>query len=265
LLSHPQRTETSRFCTGRDGFSAALGSPLVSPPPSARKLGLRLVWRQQAHLDGFLLGHWMSHRCIKSLTWREQRSDRSCRGTWAVRVAGTDRISSEADNHCTNQNTSNDIIAFHGGDPRSPPPQQPSAPSLVPFRKPAGESGADIASISKIVNWAEAEASPDIHIVGFSALGLGLRPIMPLAFDVAAHLLVVVKAPSAIARRAVECNDGGEREPGGACGYEKNHGTRSTHQLRRREHRNVSDFALMLLCVHPPRSVIQGKKKPPLG
>jgi hypothetical protein len=111
---------------------------------------------------------------------------------------------------------------------------------------------------SKIVNWAEAEASPDIHIVGFSALGLGLRPIMPLAFDVAAHLLVVVKAPSAIARRAVECNDGGEREPGGACGYEKNHGTRSTHQLRRREHRNVSDFALMLLCVHPPRSVIQG-------
>jgi hypothetical protein len=129
---------------------------------------------------------------------------------------------------------------------------------------PERRSGIQDRSQRNALGQAEAEASPDIHIVGFSALGLGLRPIMPLAFDVAAHLLVVVKAPSAIARRAVECNDGGEREPGGACGYEKNHGTRSTHQLRRREHRNVSDFALMLLCVHPPRSVIQGKKKPSL-
>jgi hypothetical protein len=37
--------------------------------------------------------------------------------------------------------TSNDIIAVHAGDPRSPPLQQQPEPAPVPFNKAAGESG----------------------------------------------------------------------------------------------------------------------------
>jgi hypothetical protein len=112
---------------------------------SARgKLGSRerlLVWRQQAHLDSLLFGYFAAHGAVECLARREQRSDRSRGGTWAVLVAGTDRDSSDAGNDRSDQDSSNDIIAFHGGDPRSPPPQQPPAPSPVPFGKAAGESG----------------------------------------------------------------------------------------------------------------------------
>src|ERR1700688_4677558 len=74
----------------------------------------------------------MAHRAIESLAGREQRLHTSRRWIGAVFAAGTDRISSEADNHCTEQNCSNDIIAVHGGDPRSPPARHRSPPLAVP-------------------------------------------------------------------------------------------------------------------------------------
>src|ERR1700722_3436757 len=126
----------SRSASLRRRFELRRRRPEPAPPSARRKLGCRerpLVWLQQAHLDGFLLGHRMAHGAVECLTRREQCSDRSRGGTWTVFVAGTDRISSEADNHCTDQNTSNDIIAFHGGDPRSSPPRQQPTPPPVPF------------------------------------------------------------------------------------------------------------------------------------
>jgi hypothetical protein len=71
-----------------------------------------------------LLGYPMAHRAIESLTRREQRFHTSRRWIGAVFAAGTDRISSEADNHCTEQNSSNDIIVFHGGEGQRQPAQR---------------------------------------------------------------------------------------------------------------------------------------------
>jgi hypothetical protein len=124
---------------------------------SGRWCGL-LVRRQQAHLDGFVFGYRVAHRAIESLAGRKQRLHTGRRWIGAVFAAGTDRISSEADNHCTEQNSSNDIIAVHGGDPRSPPPQQQPAPAPVPFKKLAGESG--IRGLSGVGRSAPAHGAP---------------------------------------------------------------------------------------------------------
>jgi hypothetical protein len=64
----------SRSASLRRRFESRRRGPEPAPPSARRKLGCRerlLLWAQQAHLDGFLLGHLAAHRALKGLTWRE--------------------------------------------------------------------------------------------------------------------------------------------------------------------------------------------------
>jgi hypothetical protein len=98
-------------------------------PLALRNLGSRerpLVRRQQAHLDGLLLGHFLAHRGIKGLTRREQLGDRGTR-----RQDGPNKLQGRQPSlRLKYQQRYN---RFSWRDPRSPPPQQQPAPLPVPF------------------------------------------------------------------------------------------------------------------------------------